>query len=143
MTTSEPSSPTRSIQSNTSDDCFICMEKTEDPVVNVLDFDIARSCQCNAKLHTKCYINWLRTSVSCPICRTPIPHPDDNYQRELPNVMVNSVTPHGSFAFDRLPNYIIIPEHRRTRTKLLIEYFCTVCGIILVVGLIIIFSSKI
>lgn len=151
---SEPSSPTRSIRSygsQNSSECFICMEKTDDPIVNVLDFDVSRSCQCDAKLHSKCYANWLRTSISCPVCRTPIPMDEnvlqqeqniDNYQRRPSRVVYNPMNQGDNFTIDRLPNYVIVEHARRGRLRLFSEYFCTVIGIFVVVGLIILYSTK-
>ena len=141
MSSSEPSSPSRSIQSTTSDECFICMEKTEDPVLNIIDYDVARSCHCDAKLHPKCYVGWLRTSTSCPICRTPISN--DNYRRLAPPVMINPLAAHGNFAIDRLPNYVIVQQGVHNRRRLFCEYFFTICGIIIVIGLVFVYSTSI
>ena len=60
---------TISIQSR--DECFICMEETDQPVLNILDYDINRSCQCKGNLHALCYARWLRENKACPICRAP------------------------------------------------------------------------
>ena len=148
---SEPSSPTRSLRSYGSTDtvssseCFICMEKTEDPIINVINFDVSRSCHCEGKLHSKCYANWLRTSVSCPICRTPITMDEnvlqqENYQQRQSRVIMNT---HDNFIIDRLPNYVIVQQARRGRLKVFCEYFFTICGIIIVIALVFVYSINI
>lgn len=149
VTQSEPNSPTRSLRSYGSTDtvssseCFICMEKTEDPIINVLNFDVARSCQCEGKLHSKCYANWLRTSVSCPICRTPIPMDEnvlqqENYQRRQSRVIINT---HDNFTIDRLPNYVIVQHARRGRLKVFCEYMLTLSCVVVFIVIIIHYST--
>lgn len=54
------------------DECFICMEITNEPVMSLIDYEINRTCRCHALLHSKCYSKWLRDNTSCPICRRPI-----------------------------------------------------------------------
>ena len=151
---SEPVSPSRSIKSYnsiSSNECFICMEKTNDPVLNILDFDVSRSCRCDAKLHSKCYVNWLRTSISCPICRTPIPMDEsvqqqeiESYQRRPSRVIYNplNLNENQQFVIDRLPNYVIVERTRRQRIKLFCEYLISMCLIIVIVVFIIYFASK-
>lgn len=151
---SQPVSPSRSIKSYnsiTSNECFICMEKTNDPVLNILDFDVSRSCHCDAKLHSKCYANWLRTSISCPICRTPIPMDEsvqqqeiESYQRRPSRVIFNplNLNENQQFVIDRLPNYVIVQRTRRQRIKLFCEYLISMCLIIVIVVFIIYFTSR-
>ena len=82
----------QSTSSISSLECFICMEKTDDPILNILDFDLARTCRCQGCLHAKCYAQWLRTSNGCPICRKPI----QIEQRE------------NDFTIDNLPVYQVV-----------------------------------
>lgn len=87
----EDSLSLKSTPSTSSLECFICMEKTDEPVLNILDYDLARTCRCEGNLHAKCYAKWLRTSNVCPICRKPI-----QLQMQIP---IENIT------VDNLPNY--------------------------------------
>ena len=93
----------KSTPSTSSLECFICMEKTHDPVLNIMDFELQRTCQCQANLHARCYIKWLRQSKVCPICRKELQLPPVQYVHSSVSVPVplsiEEVT------IDRLPNY--------------------------------------
>lgn len=109
-----------------SNDCFICMENKDEPVLNILDFDVARTCECSAKLHAKCYAQWLLTSVSCPVCRNQI----NTRLIEIPHSNTVNTVNLDDFVIDRLPN-IILNQNRHSRAFLLCEY----TSIIIVFGI--------
>lgn len=108
-----------------SNDCFICMENKDESVLNILDFDVARTCECSAKLHAKCYAQWLLTSVSCPVCRNEI----NTRPIEIPHSNTVNLD---DFVIDRLP-HIILNQNRHSRAFLLCEYISmiVVFGIVL------------
>jgi hypothetical protein len=64
----------------------------------------------------------------------------DDYQRRGSRVIFNPLNPVGNFAIDRLPNYVIVQEARHSRGRIFFEYFFTIFGIIIVVGLVIAYS---
>ena len=96
----------KSNPSTSSLECFICMEKTEDPILNILDYDLARTCRCEGCLHAKCYAQWLRTSTGCPICRKPI-----QFKMQIEHI-----------AIDNLPNY---NQPQNNRYQILSLEICT------------------
>ena len=110
----------QSTPSTSSLECFICMEKTEDPILNILDFDLARTCRCQGSLHAKCYAQWLRTSNGCPICRKPI----QMEQRE------------NNFTIDNLPVYQVVRTNNTDLPTSLIIIFMTLVLIVVAIGII-------
>ena len=50
--------------------CYICLENTN-------TYIIANVCNCKIYSHEACYINWLRHTNNCMICKRIISHYDD------------------------------------------------------------------
>ena len=113
------------MDTSSSDVCFICMEETNEPAVNLLDYEVNRQCQCSANLHAKCYARWLRENQSCPICREPI--------------LMRIVHPQSSdeVTFDSISGYSIVNVERSVShvlftTLVLLVLFFVIVTIILV-----------
>ena len=120
-----------SVKSNESNECFICFEELKnDPARPIQYFGIERACQCNACLHARCYVTWLHSNSSCPVCRKPI---------HLPRPQPIGVSPTQDYVIDRLPNYfntITVSRHGRCTS---FPYESVVC-ILISLSLIIVFS---
>ena len=112
--------------STSSDECFICMEESDEPAINLLNYEITRQCHCSAKLHAKCYARWLRENQSCPICREPI--------------LMRIVQPQNihEFVLDDLPNYSIIHVERDLR-NIFFSMLILLLIIFLIITIIIVF----
>lgn len=57
------------------DICIICLMKQEqtNKIKQLSSFPhIISTCGCNPKIHISCLDNWIKHSLSCPICRTKI-----------------------------------------------------------------------
>ena len=91
---------TVSLRSYNSFECFICMESTDEEVVNIRDLNLEGNCQCNAKLHRTCYQRWVNENNSCPLCRTQ-------------NQLVLPIP----YIVDELPEYIIFRNNNNIRNK--------------------------
>jgi len=54
-----------------SEDCIICLEKSNEKLSTLVmrDFDFEKTCQCDCYVHESCLIEWLDKSDMCPICR--------------------------------------------------------------------------
>ena len=81
-------------------ECFICMETTEQPVMDINLYDTVRTCHCNGFIHGECYSNWLSIHKSCPVCRNTI--------TSINHIPIAQIVPFPrceELAIDRLPDY--------------------------------------
>ena len=54
------------------DICFICWipSSTNNKIKYLSDFgNIRKECKCNPKLHSQCLEDWIKHTLTCPICR--------------------------------------------------------------------------
>ena len=107
---------TRYNSTDSFNECFICMENLDEPIFNLLDFEVNRNCHCKAYLHGSCYKKWLRQNNSCPICRIPI-----------------SSTPIEEFP-------LVIVDNQQNNCRGLIQFICG-CFVIIVLVAVTIFVS--
>lgn len=140
-----------SIYSNTSSnyECFICNENREEPIYNLLEYDVNRTCHCCALIHPSCYSLWLAKHLQCPVCRNPILVEDinDNVDVDIHNNNnINNTEDENMLLVEQRAINILHPynfarETRHVEPKYVMTEIC-MCSIIFigVVGLIIFFS---
>lgn len=81
-------------------ECFICLETTNEPVLNIQQYETDRTCDCKAFIHGQCYAKWLYHNKSCPVCRNNI--------TTINGVVIQQTPPEPQIQeiiIDRLPNY--------------------------------------
>lgn len=66
-------------------ECIICYENNNEKIkLYTLECilnkkNILSDCSCNSYIHISCFDNWIKTSFSCPICRTKYKQITYNY----------------------------------------------------------------
>lgn len=142
-----------SIYSNTSSnyECFICNENREEPIYNLLEYDVNRTCHCSALIHPSCYSLWFAKHLQCPICRNPIlvedinDNDNDNDNVNINNNIYNTEDENMLLVEQRAINilhpYNFARETHQVEAKCVMIEICMFSIIFIgVVGLIIFFS---
>lgn len=53
------------------DECFICLDETNEKEEPLVDSSLLRSCGCKFMVHPECWNQWIvdKSDFDCPICR--------------------------------------------------------------------------
>ena len=125
-------------------ECIICLEETynninndiqghqynqnnkyycnsDEELISIMDlkekYDIP--CNCTFKIHELCYVQWITTNPSCPICHMRLPRNDDV---NININMNNNIDPYN--------NPIIIPNARLDVDRFLNEILKILCSLL-------------